>query len=98
MVCSLKKLLCFLHGGFKAGDLKQMQLISNQVLLMRLSCLKSGWHPLNAGEFTYMLILLISPSENSYKDKNKDIFNIEKGNAREKESPKSFKQTNNINF
>ena len=45
-----------------------------------------------------MLILLISPSENSYKDKNKDIFNTEKENAREKESPKSFKQTNNIDF
>lgn len=45
-----------------------------------------------------MLIPPIWFSENSYKDKNKDIFKTEKGNATQKESPKSFNQTNNINY
>ena len=31
------------------------------------------------------------------KDKNKDIFKTEKGNTTQKESPKSFNQSNNIN-
>ena len=45
-----------------------------------------------------MLILLISPSENSYKDKKKDIFDTEKGNAREKESPKSLNKQITLTF
>lgn len=44
-----------------------------------------------------MLILPIWSSENSYKDKSKDIFKTEKGNTTQKESPKSFNQSNNIN-